>query len=236
MGDRKNLADPCIKGVCRTSNSTGQKTCHHNFPQSVDLLRLISSDITDPQQQAAWSSLLSLGSSMENNHPLISSLTKASGALLIISVFINLITLILAIVYGLKDNCLEGRCLSLCAVFDYVDALFSRYLSLCVVFDYVDALFILGPVVMLTYMFMNVTTGPGTSTNMGPGLILLWIAFVAKILADLRTVKAAMKRLNDGCGPRRRSNAEQRVGQCLEDCECCIVWETSLFMRDCLRW
>src|SRR5437763_1152685 len=140
---------------------------------------------------------------MENNHPLMSSLAKASGALLIISVFINLITLITlipALVSGPE-----------------IHPLVCYF-----VIDYVDTLFILGPEVMWTYMFVNVTKGPGNSMGMGPGLILLWVAFVAKILVDLRIVKFVMeggfcgKRLHERCRPRRRSNAERRIWDCLK--------------------
>jgi hypothetical protein len=148
---------------------------------------------------------------MENNHPLISSLTKASGALLILSVFVNIITL-LVLVFRPKNH------------------LFALAL------DCIDALFILGPEVMWTYMFMNLTKGPGRSVGMGPGLILLWVAFVMKILADLRIVKFCGKRLHEGCRPRRRSNTEQRIGQCLEDCECCFAIGTFRILEDCLRW
>ena len=160
---------------------------------------------------------------MENNHPLISRLTKASGALLTISVFTNLITLLPVLALALRS------CRKKIALTFYI-------------MNYIDALFMLGPEVMWTYMFLNVTTAPENSTGMGPGITLLWIAFVAKISADLRVVKFAMKggfcgkRLGEGCRPRRRSNVERSIGQCLEDCECGIARGSFAILDDCLRW
>jgi hypothetical protein len=147
-------------GVCRWSNITNAGACHYGFPQRIDILQLIGQDIgsTNSTQYSAWALLLDLGSSTETNRPQWNSFAQAAAAMLILSVMWNAGTLVLA-ARSLQREKL--RCL--------------------VLLDLVDAVFVLVAAILWTYMYWYVTNGTSNSLGVGPGIVLLWLAFVAKL-------------------------------------------------------
>ena len=154
---------------------------------------------------------------METNHALMTSLAQASAALLILSIIVNLVIIIGAII-AVIILVFMGRGKISLTCFAVADA--------------VDAVLVLGPAIMWTYMLMNVTNDNvyGNSAAVGPGFGMLWLSFVAKICADeslLRCVKSLI------CC-RKSDRGVQQVGSCLEDLECCIVRGTERATMECI--
>jgi hypothetical protein len=184
--------------------SANQPTCRHHFPQSVDILHILSQDIgsTNSAQYNAWSLLLNYGSTMENNHSLMASLAQASAALLILSIFLNLSTLLLAFRYYRRTD----------------------LLNVFIAMNYVDALLVLGPAIMWTYMVVNATAGTGDSVGYGLGIIFLWLSLLVKVVVDKSAVRSVFR---SRCCQALRPGSPlvNRVNEELEYCECCITWE-----------
>jgi hypothetical protein len=170
------------------------------------LRALLTQDIgADSGQFDAWSELIAQGSNMENNYGLMASLAKASAALFILSIMLNLTILALAVADFIKNQDYSGR---------------------IKVLNWTDGLLILGPAIMWTYMEMNVANSSSdNSVDFGAGLVLLWLSFVAKVVADKRIVKAVVRSACCRALNNPRSRFNRQVHGCLDDLECCIVWE-----------
>jgi len=167
-----------ISGTCRWNESTNLQTCRHNFPQLADFLRLVSQDIgsTNSSQYNTWAALLNIGWSMEKNRPMWTSLAAAAGAMLILSVIVSLI-IICFTCYNLKDA--ESR-----------DWLLTHGLRISIGIDLVDAMLVLVAASLWTYMRLFLIDGQdNNSISNGPGLLLLWFAFLLKIFSTAEFVK-----------------------------------------------
>jgi hypothetical protein len=101
----------------------------------------------------------------------MTSLAQASAALLILSITLNLLIIIGAIIAVIILISIRRVKLSLIGF---------------AVADTVDVALVLGPAIMWTYMLMNVTNDNdnGNSAAVEPGFGMLWPSFVAKICAD----------------------------------------------------
>jgi hypothetical protein len=195
-----------VSGVCRRYRDTTAQICHHSFPQKIDLRALLTQDIgTDSVQFNAWSTLIDRGSNMENNHALMTNLAQASAALFILSLMLNLTILVLAVADFVKRR---------------------EHLESIKVVNWIDAVLILGPAIMWEYMQLNVVNSSSdNSVDFGAGLILLWLSFVAKVVADKRIVRAIIRSACCRALNNPRSRFNRQVHGCLDDLECCIVWQ-----------
>ena len=125
--------------------------------------------------------------------------------LFILSIMLNLTILALAVADFIKNQDYSGR---------------------IKVLNWTDGLLILGPAIMWTYMEMNVANSSSdNSVDFGAGLVLLWLSFVAKVVADKRIVKAVVRSACCRALNNPRSRFNRQVHGCLDDLECCIVWE-----------
>jgi len=166
-----------ISGTCRWNESNNQQTCRHTFPQQADFLSLVGQDIgsTNSSQYNTWASLLNIGWSMEKNRPVWISLAAAAAALLVMSVVLSLI-IIGFTCYNLKNH--ESR-----------DWLLTHGLRIFIALDLVDAILVLISASLWTHMRLFVIDGDDNSISNGPGLLLLWLAFLLKIICTAEFVK-----------------------------------------------
>lgn len=163
---------------------------------------------------------------LETNRPLMKSLVQATSALLTLSVMISLFILLCIftrLVCILRD--------SNKSTYDLWD---SKALKCYIIFEYINALITLGPVVMWTYIWLNIANQPDNynAINIGPGFIILWVVLGVRILTHLKVVKSCKEK----CGqPRRPGQIRHSAMCCLDGCENIICFESVMCVEDCLE-
>jgi hypothetical protein len=104
-------------------------------------------------------------------------------------------------------------------------AIFLRdHMNSIKVLNWIDSLLILRPMIMWTYTQMNVgNLSNDESVDSGSGLTFLWLAFVAKVVADRRIVNAIIRNAYCRCLNNPRLQFNRQAYGCFDDMECCIA-------------
>ena len=94
---------------------------------------------------------------------------------------------------------------------------------------------ILGPVIMWTYIWLNISESIGDSpTHMGPGFVFLWMAFVLKILVSLTFARSLKQQFNSQRGRGASGQLMDTSNRVLAACETCVVVESIMCCDECL--